>query len=401
MSGKLRLWLQVAILITLPICSSLCIDMYLPAYNSIAASFHVRPGMMDLTMSTYLIGLSFGQLIYGPLSDRYGRKKILLPGLFLYCVASLVCTFATSFDFFLVGRLFQAIGACSASVICRAIVADSFPGKQRTQMLALISSANIFSPALAPIYGGLMAAYFNWRMIFLFITLFSIVISILAKLFLKESLPKPDTEALKMPVIFKNLKRLGENQSFVNYILILGLLYVVGYSWILLSPSVLLTHFKVLPQNFGDYYLLPAIGSCLGALFIAKFSPFFNTTKSIKTGLLLILTSALLLVMIKNFIVSPLFFMTFIMIIFFSNGLINPQIISEAIGEFLDIGGLASSIIGFSQTIFGAMLGLVASYFYSSSMEAIGIFMLLPAVLAYISFFMVAYRKRQAYMVRT
>lgn len=394
MPATTRIFLQTLILIILPICSSLCIDMYLPAYDCIASSFHIKPGAVDLSMSIYLAGLASGQLIYGPIADRYGRKKALLPGLILFCIASFICAFSFNFPMFLIARFLQAVGACSCMVICRTIVADSFSSSRRTQVLALISSANIFSPAFAPLYGGFMVTYFNWHLIFLFIGLFSIAMIILTQWLIQETLVTPNLQALKPQTILNNLKRSWDNHLFRHYVFILSLLYATVFVWVTLSPSLLMTYFNVKPANFGFYFLMPALGSCAGALITAKFSPYFKNSNYIRLGLVLIVCAALGLMMTKDFIEIPFYFVLFIMIIFFGNGFTSPQLVSQAIGQFLDMGGFASSIIGFVQTLFGASIGLLASYFYHYSFDVVDGLMITLGALSLTVFLGYSFRNR-------
>ncbi len=370
--------------------------MYLPAYKSIAASFSVNSDLMNLSMSTYLLGIAFGQILYGPLSDRFGRKKVLLPGLVIFCIASFGCAFATNFSLFLICRLLQAIGASSASVLCRAIVADSYLAKKRTQVLALISATNIFSPALAPLYGGFITLYFNWRMIFIFIACFSIVMFICTKLIIKETLKIPNINALKFSTLKVNLVRILQNRVVAGYILILSMLYLITFSWIMLSPSLLIHYFKITQDAFGYYFMLPAFGSCLGAFIVAKYSPQFNPQKSIITGIIMILVATLCFSISKDFIITPVILIIFVTVICFGNGFTTPQLVSETIGQFLDISGLASSVIGFTQTISGSILGIVASYYYNSSINVIDILFVLPAIVSLLAFF-VANNQNRAY----
>jgi len=385
---KVKAALLTALLIILPISSSLCIDMYLPAYSSIAKSFHVGEGAINLSMSIYLFGLAIGQLIYGPFADRFGRKITLTVGLSFFAIASLACMVSPNLEVFLVARLMQALGACSSIVLCRTIVADSYHPEKRTSILALISATNIFSPAIAPLLGGAIIKLFNWRFIFVGITVFGVIMLIGILMLLKETLIDGDVDALKFFRLFGNLKMLTVNRIYSGYVLCLASLYAMVFVWVTYAPTILIDHFGIKPDGFGIYFLMPAIGSTLGAIFTAKFSSKFITKKLIRSGLLMILIAIICLNILERarLINSPLIMVAFIAIIFLGAGMISPLLISDALSQFIDIGGFASGIMGFMQTISGAIMGMITSSLYSNGERNLPILMISVITIAIICF---------------
>lgn len=390
-----------ALLIVLPISSSLCIDMYLPAYSSIARTFNVSEGAVNLSMSLYLFGLAIGQLIYGPLSDRFGRKIVLIIGLSFFAIASLLCMMSPTLHIFLAARLLQALGACSSIVLCRTIVTDSYHPEKRTAILALISATNIFSPALAPLLGGVIIHYANWRFIFFAITLFSLFMLIGILLLLKETLLVPDRAALHPSRLLFNLMRLLKNRLYMGYIFCLASLYATVFVWVTFSPSILIDHFHVKPDDFGLYFLLPSAGSTLGAIFTAKFSGYFSVQKLVRFGLFVILTASLLLnyIIFRHLVTSPFMIVFAIMMIFFGTGMTSPQLISIALSQFVDIGGFASGILGFVQTTSGSSMGAITSSFYNNSLYTLPILMLMAVGLAILFFLFATFHRKSTALV--
>ncbi len=388
------------LLIVLPISSSLCIDMYLPAYGYIASSFHIKESAMDISMSVYLFGLAFGQLIYGPFADRFGRKKALLPGIVIFTAGSLLCAISNVMWLFLLARLIQAFGACASIVLCRTIVADSFHPEKRTQMLALISATNIFSPALAPLIGGYITAFYEWRVIFFSIAVFGALMFVASIILIRETLTSPNVNALRWSVQLANAKRLFKDHMFTGFVICLSFLYVTVFVWVTLSPSLMIDHFGIKPDKFGLYFLLPAIGSCLGALTTAKLSQYFNSYKCIRFGVCWLMLTATLFILIHHYINAPQWYVFFVMLLFFGTGFTSPQLISDAIGRFVDIGGYTSGVIGFMQTSFGGLMGFVASYFYANSARSISVLMLVTICCALLAFLYAIFKERNSQLVK-
>lgn len=386
--NKVRSVALTLLLIILPISSSLCIDMYLPAYPALAKSFAVSEGMINLSLSIYLFGLAFGQLLYGPLADRFGRKKVLLVGLSLFFVASLMCALSHSLGVFLLARLLQAFGACSSIILSRAIVADIYQRQHRTRMLALISAANIFSPALAPLYGGFLVVAFNWRLIFITLTIFACLMLCGVVFVLKETLLDVDTEALRLTYMLRNLLRLFANRIFTGFIISLALLYALVFTWVALAPGVLMHYCGVASSSFALFFIIPALGNTCGDLFIARFSQKIRASRLFKIGFAVLLFGVGLL-LILFFVYKgrqPLLIVMPVMLMFFGYGVIIPQLISGALAPFLQTAGFTSGVIGFVQMLSGAVVGLLVSLFYSSYLTAMVVFMLVIALLACCSF---------------
>nr|AIA11746.1 drug resistance transporter, Bcr/CflA subfamily [uncultured bacterium] len=165
-----RYFLFILILGTLSAIGPFSIDMYLPGFPAIAADLNTSVARVTLSLSSFFIGISAGQLLYGPLLDRFGRKKPLYFGLSLYVLASIGCALATTVDTLIVLRFFQALGGCAGMVASRAMVRDLFPVEENARVLALLMLVIGVSPLIAPTTGGYVSAAFGWHYIFIILT---------------------------------------------------------------------------------------------------------------------------------------------------------------------------------------------------------------------------------------
>src|ERR1051326_7690471 len=167
------------------------IDMYLPAFPDIAKNLHTTVAQVTLSLSSFFIGISFGQLLYGPLLERFGRKKPLFAGLCIYLIASIGCALAMSVNALIVLRLLQAVGGCVGMVAARAMVRDLFEVKENAKVFSMLMLVVAVSPIIAPTLGGYITALLGWRYVFVMLIIVVITVIITAYFLLPES-KKPD-----------------------------------------------------------------------------------------------------------------------------------------------------------------------------------------------------------------
>src|SRR5690242_10006153 len=177
-----------ALLAALTAVGPLTTDMYLPSLPDIARQLGASSAQVQLTISAYLIGFAAGQIIYGPVSDRHGRKPVLIGAIALYCAASLACALSTSIDMLIVARAFQALGGSGGIVLTRAIVRDIYSGARAGRELSVIASVMALAPVLAPVAGGIIQTVFGWHAVFLVLVAAGIVGAGIVWLLLPETL---------------------------------------------------------------------------------------------------------------------------------------------------------------------------------------------------------------------
>jgi DHA1 family bicyclomycin/chloramphenicol resistance-like MFS transporter len=184
----------------------LSIDMTLPALPALGAALSATPDQIQLTLSLYLVGYAAGQIVIGPLSDRFGRRRVLVGGLAVYSLATLACASSPSISILIAARLFQGVSASGGPVMVRAIVRDHFEGDRAAHTMSSLTTVFAVGPLLAPIIGGALLVRYGWPSIFLFIAFWSFVLLIVAWTFLGESLSEPDQQALQPARILANYR---------------------------------------------------------------------------------------------------------------------------------------------------------------------------------------------------
>jgi len=390
-----RKLLLYCLLVMMPIGSSLCIDMYLPAYPSMATSFAVDVGKINLSMSIYLIGIALGQLIYGPMSDRFGRQRLLIWGFAMFTLASIVCTLVSNLSLFFIARLFQALGACSGIALCRAVVIDIYPPGKVGKILALISATNIISPALAPLLGGVFVAYFHWRIIFLFISIYALFLTLGIYKVLPETLREPTLDALQLKRMWYNFKRLFNSRIFQGHMIGISLMYAMVFIWVTYSPGILIDELHVSAQAFGLFFMLPGLGCTLGALITSKFNTEQREGKFIILGYGIILVSAigLMLYSLLHQTLSPFAVTLPLIFIFFSVGLIQSLQIARAIAPFTDITGFTVGLLGAIPTATASIFGVIISVLYKGGVPIMALLILIAALGAILGVFLTMQRR--------
>lgn len=253
-----QFYLFVLLLGALSAFGPLSIDMYLPAFPAMAQSLGVPQGRIEMSLASFFIGLSLGQLMYGPLSDRYGRKKPLYTGIVIYIAASAACALAATSEQLILFRFLQALGSCAGMVIARAMVRDLFDHRESAQVFSLLMLVMGVAPILAPLAGGYVLVHFDWRVIFWFLTVFSATILIAIGLLLPET-RSPD-ETVRFRRVFHTYFDILRHRSFLNYTLAGAFAQAGLFAYITGSSFIFIQYFGIPPEKFGWVFGLNAFG---------------------------------------------------------------------------------------------------------------------------------------------
>jgi DHA1 family bicyclomycin/chloramphenicol resistance-like MFS transporter len=227
------------------------IDMYLPGFEDIAKSLGTTVATVALSLSSYFIGISLGQLLYGPLLDRFGRKKPLYAGLALYIVATLVCMQAKDIHTLIILRFIQAVGSCAAQVAAMAMVRDLFGPKESAKVFSLLLLVLGASPMIAPTAGGYIVVNFGWRTIFLILMILGVLITLLTIFFLPESYGPDRNFSLKPRPIINNFLSVLREPQFIVYVLVESLAFAGLFAYVSGSPIVFMDIFHVDKKTYG------------------------------------------------------------------------------------------------------------------------------------------------------
>lgn len=336
--------------------SPFSIDMYLSAFPMMADYFDTTVAQVSVTLSSYFVGLASGQLLYGPLMDRFGRKKPLLLGLFIYILASIACIFSSTVDQLIGLRFIQAIGGCSASVAAFAMVRDLFSPKESARVLSTLVLILGVSPLLAPTIGSYLATYFGWTAVFVALAIGSFILFTVIILYLPETHKGDVAHVLRPLPILKNYFSILKEPVFYTYALAGAMAFSGLFVYLAASPTIFMEIFKVSEQTYGWIFAFIAAGliatSQLNVVLIKKFS---NEQILIGAISMIVFTSLVFFICAYNGWYN-LYSVIGTMFVFLScMGLSNPNSNALAMAPFGSKAGSAASMIGFLQMGIGAV----------------------------------------------
>lgn len=264
----------VILLAALQAFGPLSIDMYLPGLPAISQSLGSDESEIQLTISSFLAGLFIGMLFYGPLSDKFGRRPLLMGGISLYVLASIGCGFARSADELVLLRFLQALGGGAASVLGRAIVRDIFAAKEAARVLSLMHLITMIATLLAPLVGGLVLVLLDWRWIFLVLATFAMIVLVSAAWKLPET-HKGESRNASIGAAFYAYFEVIRQLASVGYILCMSLAFAGMFAYITASPFVYIQYFGVSPQTYAWLFSLNIAGVIL---FVSINARYVNTS---------------------------------------------------------------------------------------------------------------------------
>ncbi|HXB07589.1 MAG TPA: multidrug effflux MFS transporter, partial [Puia sp.] len=249
--NKKTYYTYILVLGSLTALGPFSIDMYLPGFGDIAAGLGTSVAKVGLSLASYFVGISLGQLLYGPLLDRHGRKKPLYAGLGLYIVATVVCMRAQNINVLIVLRFIQAVGSCAAQVTAMAMVRDLFGPKESAKVLSLLLLVLGASPMIAPTAGGYIVVTFGWRAIFLVLLILGVLILLLSIFFLPNSYPADKGFSLKPGPIVRNFLAVFRVPQFLIFVFVQALAFAGLFTYVSGSPVVFMDIFHVDKKVYG------------------------------------------------------------------------------------------------------------------------------------------------------
>jgi len=339
------------------------IDMYLPGFPAMAADLHTDVATISLSLSSFFIGISFGQMLYGPLLDRFGRKRPLYIGLTAYLLASIGCAMATSADQLIWLRLLQALGSCSGMVASRAMVRDLFPVSENAKVFSLLMLVVGVSPIIAPTLGGYLSSAFSWHYVFIVLAAMTALILLAVHFYLPES-RKPDPNfSLKPRPIIKGFLAVAKEPQFYTYALTGSIASAGLYAYISGSPSVFMEIYKVSEKQYGWIFAMVAAGlitsSQLNTVLLKKYTSEQIIVIALLcqslTGIMLFAGSLLGLLNVFSTIVLCFFFLC-------CQGFTFPNTSALSLAPFSKMAGSASALLGSIQMGIGAFTSAMVSY---------------------------------------
>jgi len=348
MPGRTPLWLLA--LITLS--GTLAMHIFVPALPLAARALGATTHATQLTLSTYIAGLAVGQLVYGPISDRYGRRPVLITGMVLYTAASAACFFAPTIGILIVARLFQALGGCAGLVLGRAIVRDGASGAEAARKLSLMNLMTMAGPGLAPLLGSALAETTGWRSIFVALTVLGLANLLLIHRLLKDGPARPGNDARQ---VARNYLELLRSRPFLGYTIGGGCATTALYAYIGAAPFIFVDQLHRPTYEVGAYLAINVAGIWFGSLAASRAVSRMPTTRVMVLGNIVSCVAAALFFAAAlagppnaAFAVVPMLFFSF------GAGLASPAALTEALGVNPQAAGSASGLYGAAQMAIGA-----------------------------------------------
>lgn len=344
-------------------------DMYLPAFPAIRSEFGASAQAVQLSLSFFLYGNAIGHLFFGPLSDRFGRKPVLLVGLAGFALASFACALATDVTELLVSRFIQGAASACGPVLVRALINDRIEREQAAQMLALLTGLMAITSMLTPMIGGWIVQHSRWQFIFYVIGGASVCLSLMGARTLKESLAiEHRLKRLGLAEILGGYIEIARNRTFWSYVLPPAFMFSGVFAYVVINSFLLIDDLNMSEQIYGICFSIAASAYVLGSLSARYVLKLVGVSRCVILGIGSGLVTALMSVIASAFLpLSVALVMVPGLSIFFCTALILPGALSVAVSLFPHRAGSASALVGFTQISFAGVSTAIAATLYNGT----------------------------------
>ncbi len=354
-----RMFLVAVILISM--CGPLGMNIILPSLSSYQEVFKTDYANAQLTLTFYLSAIALAQLIYGPISDKVGRKPIVLFGLIVFAVGSLICLFSTSIEMMIFGRMVQAFGGCSGMVMGRAMVRDLYKDDEAASVIAYMTMAIVLAPTLAPALGGILEDQFGWQASFVFVLGFACLVLAVVLSGIRETLPGNKRHNSRFASLFMSYGHLLKNPKFMAYTFQVSFCTAAYFAFLGGSSFVLLDLMGGSASQLGILFVVVSLFYILGNFGTARLAKKLGVPWMIRLGTIIIVIGALLLCIWELTIgLGPYSFFGLMSIVAFGNGFCVSSGLASAIGADPERVGAASGLAGSLQIGLGAVSTYIA-----------------------------------------
>jgi MFS transporter, DHA1 family, multidrug resistance protein len=352
----------------------LSMDMYLPSLPDIAHVLAAPTARTQLTVSSYLIGFAVGQVFYGPLSDRHGRRPVLLAAVALYLTSTLACAAAQSVDLLIAARFLQGIGGAGSIVLARAIVRDLYSGVRAARELSLMGSISAFAPIVAPMLGGVLQTAFGWRASFVCMSIGAIIAVLVAARLLPETLRQRSGEPVSLFSMLRGYGAVLRHQGFLVYLGILTISYAGLFAWISGASVLLQGVYGLSAVTFGFTFALGAAGYMAGATIATRLVVRLGLDRTIGVGVIVLAAGGVALAAVVAAGVPGVWLVVAMALYLAGLGLAMPQAMAGALTPFPDRAGTAASLMGLvQQTVAAIVAAVIGDYLGRSAWPVTGV----------------------------
>lgn len=334
-------------------------DLYVPALPQLVTELATTPARVQWTMSAYLIGFALGQLFYGPLSDKYGRKPLLMIGFAAYLIGTALSAFAASIEWLTAARLLQGVGGAGPIIMARAIVRDMYEGARAGRQLSIMSTIMGVAPIVSPVLGGFLVVWFGWRASFVAMLAMIGPIAFMASLYLPETLRHVQSGPISVRAIGQSYAVVASNRVWRVYASIMAMSHTGLFTFVAASPFVLQTIYGLTPVEFGAGFSVCSIAFVSGAYFGSRLVTRIGIDGVVSLGVLCLAGGGAL--QLLGYLIFPQSVLALFipeLIYFYGIGYVLPHSIAGALSPMPERAGAATSLQGFLQMSFSAAMGI-------------------------------------------
>lgn len=337
----------------------LSMDMYLPALPEVTRSLASPASTVQLTLTTCLAGMALGQLVVGPMSDKWGRRRPLLVGMVVYIVATALCAFATDAGVLIAFRLVQGLAGAAGIVIARAIVRDLYDGVAMARFFATLMLISGVAPVVAPLIGGQILRFTDWRGVFVVLTVIGVLLTLVVWRTLHETLPPERRHSGGLGQALTTMRELLTERVFAGYMLVAAFSFAALFAYISASPFVIQEIYGASPQTFSILFGVNSVGLVLfgqinGKILVGR----VNLDKVLAVGLALITAAAVGLLLMASGVFGPVGLAPMavgLFVLMSAMGLVMPSTNTQALLRTPNAAGSASALLGTSTFLLGSV----------------------------------------------
>lgn len=354
-------------------------DIYLPALPKMVESLNTNSSIVNLTLILFFVFYALGTILWGPLSDKYGRRTILIVGLSIYTIGSILCVFSGNIYELILFRILQAIGCGAATAVSTAIVKDSYSGRKLVTVLALVQSMAMLSPIISPVIGAIILNILSWRGVFGVLALLG-TLTLAGSIAMEETIEKRDTGSILNAI--SKLGVIAKNKDFMSLLITFSIMSIPSMSFISASSYIFIDGFGLSETVYSYYFAANAVFFLIGPLAYVKLSKNHNKIPYITIAYIVMAISGLVMFITGN--LSPVIFMISLIPASFFSSLIRPQTISLMLNQIKENSGAASSVMNCAFTFFGCIGMLLISSGFLNRIAIMGIMYLITSVISLI-----------------
>lgn len=373
-------WLMIIILSLLTALEPLSIDLYLPAFIPISEAFSSSIAAVQLSLTTFLGGFAVGQLFWGPLADRFGRKRPILISLSIFILASVACMYVTSVEQLWVARFIQALGGCGGVVISRAVVTDYFDSSKTLKIFTLLALIMSVAPIVGPLIGNGILSVWSWRAVFGTMLILGVILFLLSLFFLPETRAKEN----RKPVgnVVRNYLNILKVRQFTWYALIAGVANGALMVYVGNAPFLIMEYGGLSGSAFSIIFAVNAAGLMVASYLVNVLQRYTTTPKVVKYALGVMFTVSVILLAAMYFNASIYLILILLFFFIFPIGILFPATTELAMKPFTDNSGAASALFGSIQLLIAFLCTLLAGFFNDNTIFSIGLAFVMCGIMA-------------------